>query len=122
MLNLNLKLQTIKTILHYRILAATPLEASSGTLNVLFCSSLCITSLCCVKVSQIFKSVSIFYCSWECCGTLPQNLPGTYGSYPVLENLLGSAVSEILWYRQTNILLLYYKDKNCALSSRTGKG
>ena len=35
--------------------------------------------------------------------------------YPVKENLIGSAVNEILRYkqtdRQTHILLLYYKDK-----------
>ena len=35
-------------------------------------------------------------------------------SYLVKENQIGSAVSEILWYkqieRQTHILLLYYKD------------
>ena len=31
-------------------------------------------------------------------------------SYPVKENYIGSAVSKILWYRQTDILLLYLKD------------
>ena len=32
------------------------------------------------------------------------------GIYPVKENPISSAVSEILRYKQTNILLLYYKD------------
>ena len=32
-------------------------------------------------------------------------------SYPVNENPIGSMVSEILRYKQTHILLLYYKDK-----------
>ena len=31
-------------------------------------------------------------------------------NYPVKENPTGSAVSEILRYKQTNILLLHYKD------------
>ena len=30
--------------------------------------------------------------------------------YPVKENFIGSAVSEIFRYRQTNILALYYKN------------
>ena len=33
-------------------------------------------------------------------------------SYTVKENPTGSAVSEILRYKQTNILLLHYKDKD----------
>ena len=41
-------------------------------------------------------------------------------SYPVKENPIGSAVSEILWYKQTDtqtkILLLYYKDHKNLLS------
>ena len=40
--------------------------------------------------------------------------PGSIRSYPVKDNYIGSAVSEILRYKQTekqtNILLLYYKD------------
>ena len=35
---------------------------------------------------------------------------GYMKSYPVKENHIGSALSEILRYRQTNILLLYHKD------------
>ncbi len=31
-------------------------------------------------------------------------------SYPVKEKHICSVVSERLWYKQTNILLLYYKD------------
>ena len=31
-------------------------------------------------------------------------------SYPLKEIPIGSAVSEIFWYKQTDILLLYYKD------------
>ena len=31
-------------------------------------------------------------------------------SYPVKEQQISSAVSEILWYTHTNILLLYCKD------------
>ncbi len=31
-------------------------------------------------------------------------------SYPVKENHIGSAISEILWYKQTDIFLLYYND------------
>ena len=40
------------------------------------------------------------------------NFPRTFSrrSYPVMENPIGSAVSEILRYKQTDILLLYYKD------------
>ena len=38
-------------------------------------------------------------------GTLPQNSykPSLINSYPIKENPFGSAVSEILGYRQTNI-------------------
>ena len=32
-------------------------------------------------------------------------------SYPVKENPIGSSVREILRYKHTDILLLYYKDK-----------
>ncbi len=42
-------------------------------------------------------------------GKIVISLPETYENH-VKENPIGSAISEILWYRQTNILLLYYKD------------
>ena len=59
------------------VLAATPLEASSGTLNVwFFGSSLYDTYLCCVEISM-------------------RKNPGK-------DNKIGSAVSEILWYKHTN--------------------
>ena len=37
----NFKLQTGKTLLFYILLAATPLDASSGTLNVFFLFKIC---------------------------------------------------------------------------------
>ena len=53
--------------------------------------------------------------------------PNTYlepmRSYIVKENHIGSAVSEILWYRQTDILILLYKDyllnKKISISNHT---
>ncbi len=35
-------------------------------------------------------------------GTLPKTIPGPMRSYPVKENPIGSGVSEILQYRQTD--------------------
>ena len=37
-------------------------------------------------------------------------------SYPVKENQIGSAVSEILRYKQTNIVLLCIIDDQCSIS------
>ena len=51
--------------------------------------------------------------SWKGGGTIPQISYKPSRSYPVKESPIGSAVSEILRYtqtdRQTDILLLYYK-------------
>ena len=44
-------------------------------------------------------------------GTLPKiviNLLGPKRSYPVKENLIGSAISKILWYKQTNKHHVYF--------------
>ena len=38
------------------------------------------------------------------------NFPVPKRSYPVKENHIGSVVSKILWYTQTDILLLYYEE------------
>ena len=42
-------------------------------------------------------------------------------SFPVKENPISSEDSKILWYRQTNVLLLYYKDfLECSESTHKG--
>ena len=107
----------------YSLLAATLLEASSGTFNVFFLKSLRYLSvllkvstilLCCVEVSW-----RIFFgdFSWESGGTLPPNSYKPFQvlwNYPVKDNTIGSTVSEILRYtqtdRQADIQLHQYKD------------
>ncbi len=108
-----MSLPSLKLLILFLLLAATPLEASSCTLNVFFLQISNLRKNC---LSCVMKSENIF-CdfSWEGGGTLPQNsqknFPGPMRSYSVKENPIGSAVSEILWQRQTDILLLYYKDQ-----------
>ena len=55
-----------------------------------------------LKRKKVFKKMSYFY--------IVINLSGPIKSYLVKINHFGSVVSEILWYRETEILLFYYKD------------
>ena len=49
-----------------------------------------------------------YFFSWEGGGTIPQNSYKPSKTYEK-KNYIGSAVSEILRYTQTNIIFLYYK-------------
>ena len=55
---------------------------------------------------KIFKNIVEHDFFWEGGGILPQNsyktCPGSMRNYNVKENCIGSAVSEILWYWQTD--------------------
>ena len=96
------------------LLAATASEASSGMFFLYFKYVI----IFCVAFKSLSNFFYIFFLSREGGGTLPQNsykpFLGSMRSYPVRNNPIVSAVCEILRYkhtnRQTNILLLYYKD------------
>ncbi len=73
-----------------------PLKASSGNLNVFFL----------FQTYNLRNNLSVFFCDffWEGGCALPKkiviNLPGNYEKLPeAKENPIGSAVSEILWYK-----------------------
>ena len=66
-------------------------------------------SICCSSIYVKTRILKKIWCLWDFSwegGTLPQNsykpFPGPMRSFPVRENPIGSAVNEILRYRQTN--------------------
>ena len=66
------------------------------------------TLQCCVQVSIGKKNLIFCDFSWEGGGTLPQiviNLPGTYEKLSCKGKLEGSAVREVLRYKQTDIVV-----------------
>ncbi len=81
----------------------------------MFSSQFMLGSIFCQKYPAGRRFIYIFGdFSWEGGGTLPQNSykpsPGPMRSYSVEEKYISSAVSEILLYRQKDILLPCYKD------------
>ena len=81
------------------LLAPTPLEVSSSTWGFKR------------KSKETFWGVrKRAFFSWKSGGTLPQTFPKPMRSYIVKENHKNLVFSEILRYRLTEKLLLYYKD------------
>ena len=112
-----LKQKWIVNILH--LLSATPLETSSGTFNV-WCFKKIIwylamlrrslyqitTILCNVTYESLFEGKKFRFVVISLGRVVvpsPKTFPGSMRSFPVKENLIGSAVREILRYKHTNI-------------------